>query len=458
MCFAIDQIEGRVLIRFRAEEIQDKNNRFDTKKLIPTSFLIAAFLICTSTSQSYAQTAQNAPGSETSKYPNLLDGTLSVEGDLEDDEVPKASWFRFDTTLTPWLEFKQNLQQNYGISIGGSYGILWQNYSQSFVGEENAVGGKFTLNVAAQILNRGQADALTFDMAIEDRRPLGTDQPPLWAGFEAGSITATAATWGEFDLGVTQAYLRQNLFDGRFQYAVGKIFAPNFINAYPFFDDNRQFFNQNFTTSPTIPVPLRGFGLVGALYPTDNNLYVSGGMYTPYSSDTGWTIDSFFEKNDYFYNLEVGWSGLAGTGTPIQARGPMDANNFHVTAWYRDPLEDGSPEAYGVAFNANYTVGENTMLFARGGLSEGWLINRNIAVGFGYRPTRAPSDLFGVALGWANPTNDLLPDQFTAEAFYRFQVTPQLAVTPDVQLIVDPSLDPTEDYLWALGMRARIAF
>jgi hypothetical protein len=66
---------------------------------------------------------------------------------------------------------------------------------------------------------------------------------------------------GEFDLGITQAYLRQNLFDSRFQYAVGKLFAPNFVNAYPFFDDNRQFLNQNFTTSPMIPVPLRALVL-----------------------------------------------------------------------------------------------------------------------------------------------------------------------------------------------------
>ena len=167
---------------------------------------------------------------------------------------------------------------------------------------------------------------------------------------------------------------------------LGKLFAPNYVNAYPFFDDNRQFLNQNFSTSPTIPIPLRGFGIVGAAYPTNDNFYVSGGMYIPYSNDTGWTVDDFFEKNDYFYNVEFGWSSLANAGVPLQARGPMDANNIHVTAWYRDPLEDGSPEAYGVAFNANYMIGENAMWFVRGGLSEGWVINRNLAAGIGYRP------------------------------------------------------------------------
>lgn len=392
------------------------------------------------------------------KYPDRLDGTLSAEGDLEEDNATRVGHLRFPTTLGPWLRFKDAVNEVTGITFGGSYGILWQNYQESLLGEDNAVGGKFTMNFSKDLLFRGLPNALTFDMAVEARHPLGTDQPPLWSGFSAGSITATAATWGEFDLGITQAYLRQNLLDGRIQYTIGKIFAPNYVNAYPFFDDNRQFLNQNFTTSPTIPVPLRGFGMAGAVYPTDGGLYISGGMYTPYSSDTGWTIDDFFERNQYFYNVEIGWTSLANTGVPLQARGAMDANNFHITPWYRDELDDGTPEAYGVAFNANYLLQDNVMMFVRGGLSHGWVIDRNLALGFGVQPAKARSDLFGVALGWATPHSEFLPAQYTAELFYRYQLTPQLAITPDAQFIMNPALNPTEDVLWAFGLRSRLTF
>jgi hypothetical protein len=391
-------------------------------------------------------------------YPDRLDGTLSAEGDLEEDEAPRSAHFRFPTSLGPWLAFKAAVEESTGINFGGSYGVLWQNYQNSLSGEENSVGGKFTMNFSREMLFRGTPEALIFDMAVEARHPIGTDQPPLWAGFSAGSITATAATWGEFDIGITQAYIRQNLLDGRIQYTIGKIFAPNYVNAYPFFDDNRQFLNQNFTTSPTIPIPLRGFGMAAAVYPTDTGFYVSGGMYTPYSSDTGWTIDDFFERNQYFYNVEIGWTSLANAGVPLQARGAMDANNFSITPWYRDELDDGTPEAYGVAFNANYLLQENLMMFVRGGLSHGWAINRNLAMGFGLRPNNAPSDLFGVGFGWANPENEFLPAQYTAEIFYRYQVTPQFALTPDAQLIMNPALNPTEDVLWALGLRGRLTF
>jgi porin len=32
---------------------------------------------------------------------------------------------------------------------------------------------------------------------------------------------------------------------------------------------------------------------------------------------------------------------------------------------------------------------------------------------------------------------------------------PEVAITPDVQFIVNPALDPTEDSVWILGLRLR---
>ena len=182
------------------------------------SSLVAAGLMAGllfSSAPASAQSPEPEPVFEDGQYPDLLDGTLSAEGDLEDDEAPRSAHFRFPTSLGPWLAFKEAVQESTGITFGGSYGVLWQNYQDSFLGEENSVGGKFAMNFSKDLLFRGMPNALTFDMAVEARHAIGTDQPPLWAGLAAGSATATAATWGEFDLGITQAYIRQNLLDGR---------------------------------------------------------------------------------------------------------------------------------------------------------------------------------------------------------------------------------------------------
>jgi len=407
------------------------------------------------------------------KYSSQLDGTLGGVGDYEDDGTSKRGLFRVPTLLDPWFDLKRQVRESIGLGFSGSWMMLYQNYSSTFASDRDAVGSKLTLNFNWEILNRGKPDALVFELLLEERQALGTPLSPLQAGPPAGTIVPAAATYGMFDFGVTQYYLRQNLFDGRFQWAVGKLFAPNFINAYPFFDDNRQFLNQNFSISPTVSSPLRTFGLVSTLYPIENTgLYVTPAMYSANSTDTGWAVDNFFRLHEYFYQLEFGLTSLAGTPTPIQARGPMDPNNFHVTLWYKDSQSTGNiglNVARVIAFNANFMVGDSVMPFLRGGYSTGWIIDANVSSGVGIRPPWGPDDLFGFGVGWARPTNrPLFRSQYTLEMFYRFMLTPNFAITPDLQCIIDPALTPAlalvtrtrnvNNVLWVIGLRTRLTF
>ena len=51
-----------------------------------------------------------------------------------------------------------------------------------------------------------------------------------------------------------------------------------------------------------------------------------------------------------------------------------------------------------------------------------------------------------------------LDDQYAFELFYRLQITRELAITPDIQLLINPALNPTEDSIFVLGLRGRLAF
>ena len=130
---------------------------------------ISVFLLALTNRATLAQSVAPAPvlplmpvpGSITEPPPDLLDGTLSGLGDELDDDSPKSSWFRFPSALQPWMEFKQQvLLQQYGFLIGGSEGILGQDYSNSLTNDHNSVGQKFTLNVGQQLLWRGTPQAL----------------------------------------------------------------------------------------------------------------------------------------------------------------------------------------------------------------------------------------------------------------------------------------------------------
>jgi porin len=50
-----------------------------------------------------------------------------------------------------------------------------------------------------------------------------------------------------------------------------------------------------------------------------------------------------------------------------------------------------------------------------------------------------------------------LPTQNGYELFYRLQVTKEFAVTPDIQYLRNPALNPDESSIWVFGLRLRLS-
>jgi len=51
-----------------------------------------------------------------------------------------------------------------------------------------------------------------------------------------------------------------------------------------------------------------------------------------------------------------------------------------------------------------------------------------------------------------------LTKMFAKSIFYRIQLWKEFAVTPNIQYIKNPALNPDDDSLWVFGLRARLAF
>ena len=120
---------------------------------------------------------------------------------------------------------------------------------------------------------------------------------------------------------------------------------------------------------------------------------------------------------------------------------------------------DQVDESEGVAIGANWTFDETWMPFLKAGWSDGTAppYNDTVTVGMMYHIARR-SDLWGVGINWGSPADDTLDDQVTGEVFYRLQFAENVAITPSVQLLVDPALNPGESELWIAGFRARLTF
>jgi porin len=183
-----------------------------------------------------------------------------------------------------------------------------------------------------------------------------------------------------------------------------------------------------------------------------DHIYVVGGLADANGDPTkpGDWFDTFFNDHEYFYHFEVGW-------TSSQDRIYLD--NIHLTGWYADERDEAQVEdGWGLAFSAAKFINDTWMPFLRAGYSDGGgtLLEASVSAGVGYYFEES-KDLIGFGLNWGRPPDSGLDNQYTAEIFYRLQLAQNLAITPDVQLIFNPALNPDEDMLWVFGLRARLA-
>ena len=44
------------------------------------------------------------------------------------------------------------------------------------------------------------------------------------------------------------------------------------------------------------------------------------------------------------------------------------------------------------------------------------------------------------------------------EVYYRLQVAKEFSITPDIQFLINPALNPQEDNICVFGLRARLSF
>lgn len=137
---------------------------------------------------------------------------------------------------------------------------------------------------------------------------------------------------------------------------------------------------------------------------------------------------------------------------------------MHISVWHQDEREKFNiNDAWGVALSSSQRFGRY-LPFLRYGYSDGGengpttiehSVNGGVAINNIFGQT---NDRIGMGLTWARPTNGDLDDQMAFDAYYRIQVSPQMAITPILQVIVDPVRNSDEDQITILGVRTRLAF
>ncbi|WP_380058987.1 carbohydrate porin (plasmid) [Falsihalocynthiibacter sp. SS001] len=378
----------------------------------------------------------------TSTMAQGLGGPSSVQADLEPGDGLTDPQFRsdFPRNIAPrWFAWKDGLAEK-GFRFNLDYLALGQS-TNTDLGTGEAASGIARFYGSWQATERG---SLTFKL---ENRHAYTDVAPQFLGLDGGALAITGTAFNDNGTMLTNLFWTQRAEDESWTLQFGQLDVTDFLDPYGAISPYTSFQNLSFNTNPTINAPNPGLAIAGGVK-LGSNFYAVGSIADANADPTSPDVDVFSDGN-LFKSVEVGYtSGFD----------RIYFDNVHVTLWHADAADDGSrAEDKGASFSAAWFVDNKWMPFVRAGVSEGTaaLYNKSLSAGIAYYGRN--TDGAGLGLNWAE-SNGIDGQQFTAEAFYRFSISPGLQITPSIQYIANPLLNPSQDNIVLLGLRTRIVF
>jgi len=401
------------------------------------------------------------PGAVVGQESPSFGGPDSVEQIIETDRTPKGSFIETEV-FKPFEEWQTRLEDDHGFSLGMDYSAVAVGASDTLDGtDDTASGGMYRLYGRWNLTGDGAASSGALVYKFEHRHAYSDDAP---SGFYLGNVGyagLTAPPWSDQEFRTTNLYWRQSLNAGRTTITGGFLDATDYVDVYALASPWMHFMNLAFSTgSGAIDLPNEAALGVAVGHLFDNNVYVIGSVVDRNSDPTDFIkgFDTFFGDNEYFSSIEIGY-------TSEHSRIALD--NVHLTLWHVDEREEaGAPSGWGANVSWSRYINNRFLPFIRAGYTDdtGSLLEKTVSTGFGYQvdeTTSVPGDLIGVAVNWGE-VNELsfgpgLDDQYTFEVFYRWQLTPKIALTADYQFLKDPALNPDEDSIHVWSVRGRFA-
>ncbi|MCB9911390.1 MAG: carbohydrate porin [Verrucomicrobiales bacterium] len=388
--------------------------------------------------------------------PRTFGSSASVGGQLQaDDQIDSPALSpTFIDQYEAWLQRQRSgLRDHVGLTLAGDYNALVQGATES-LGEDWAAGGVF--RVYGQWRWPGEPwknpGSLTFKF---ENRHRYTEISPQKFGAQLGYSSLTAITWSDAGWLLSNFYWHQQFLDNRLSFVAGIVDVTDYVDTYGLVNPWTDFMNSTLSCNPTIAAPGQGPGVAvrGSL---TERIYLAAGLADA-SGDPTQPLDSiegFFTEAEYFKHIELGWSG---------SWDRRMEDNIHVTAWQTsERTKAGIPSGWGVAASANWLFAERWLPFVRAGWSDGGggvPLETAVSAGAGYY-LRDRSDLLAIGFTWGRPSTETydsgLRDEYTLEMMYRVQLLQRLSLTPDIQVLVNPALNPDQDVIAVFGLRARL--
>ncbi len=382
-----------------------------------------------------------------------------ITQELERLEQPKDTLFdktAVDHLGDRWQSLAEQLKTATGLDLGLAYTVLYQRLTDAKDGKskQGAVGdldifGEWSLP-GTPADRRG-----FFGFEAEMRTRLFTSSRPSDLGDNAGSLWETTNDFDTQDISLVQLWWQQTFANDALTYRIGKVDPTDFFDVGSLKSADLFFSNFAFSENPAIANPDPGWG--GAVHlDLDKSWYLITAIGDANARRTSIAANDFYEKKDYFTAAEFGL-------TPMIAG--LGQGSYQFTVWHTDGRnnrnEPNQPSGKGFSLRFEQKIGENILPFvtysrASGGATD---VRQLATAGIGLTGIFGnKDDIAAIAVAWGQPEDRSLRNQYVVEVFYRVQLTDYIQVTPDLQLIAEPSRNRDNDTIGVLGLRMRVQF
>lgn len=368
----------------------------------------------------------------------------SVEGTLKTTAERQS-----EGTLEDYHAWKKQLESRTGFTFGVDNQTQYFS-TNSDKSPSDAAGNVFRVYGTWTATGRGTPNNGALVFKFENRSAIGSKISPSELGPSLGYAGVLSSTYTDVGWILSNFYWRQRFANGRGSFVIGQVDNKDYVNVSGLISPWTAFTNYEFEQQATYGGPAQGLG--AALQWRLNDKWAVLGGFTDANADPSDPIESakdFFDTGETFKHIAIGWSP--------DWKDRVD-QSVQLTLWHIDEREEaGVEEGHGVSFVAAAKI-DKWRPFLRAGYADGGgrPLDRSVSIGTGY-DARGGKDLAGIGLNWARaPDNSR--DQFTIEAFYRYDVNDFLQISPTVQYVANPANDATADNIFLLGLRVRVAF